>query len=40
MQAEEESVDSYVHENAPKFRESLLMKRVLLKPLKDIIEPV
>jgi hypothetical protein len=39
VQDEEESVKSSMHENAPKVGESLLMKRVLLKPVKEIKEP-
>jgi predicted DsbA family dithiol-disulfide isomerase len=39
VQEEEESVESYVHENAPEVGESLMMKRILLKPHKEIKEP-
>jgi len=32
-------VDSYAHENVPEVGESLMMKRILLKPHKDIKKP-
>jgi hypothetical protein len=39
VQAEKESVESFVHENVPEVGESLMMKRILLKPHKEIKEP-
>jgi hypothetical protein len=39
VQDDEESVESPSHEDAPEVGESLLMKRVLLKPNKEIQEP-